>query len=300
MARLSRATRETIQTISVIVLVLILILVYVVYPLNRSKAFFGRKDVDNYGPKTAIANDPTPFVQAGLKADTVKMESDGLTSLACVALGTGRQTTDSARGMVIVAMDDELDRIKAAPVAAALVDSGFTVWAYDQRGVGASTGSYHSDGQLEAQDIEALVSYLELHGRLRHPLVVVGRGVGADAAMLAPTEEKRIDGVVAIEPYLTTTRMVAELRKQHGLIWFPFWEPTVWWWYKTRSGYVIEPRTMAEIKGLTTRTVLATANAGSPELAALKQGTSPELLRVISVPGTDMELVQAVLSLARR
>ena len=300
MARLSRATRETIQTISVIVLVLILVLVYVVYPLNRSKAFFGRKDIDNYGPKTATADDPALFLQAGLKADTLRMESDGLTSLACITGGFNRPAADSSRGMVVVAMDEQFDRSKVAPIVTAMADSGFAVCAFDQRAVGASTGKYTSDGQLESQDIEALISYLEIHGKLHHPLIVIGHGVGADAAILASADEKRIDGVLALEPYLTTDRLVAELRQQHSLIWFPFWKPTLWFWYKTRSGYVIDPRSLAEVKGLTTRTVLATANAGSPELAALKQGTSPELLRVIPVPGSDMELIQAALTLARR
>jgi pimeloyl-ACP methyl ester carboxylesterase len=299
MARLSRATRETILTISVLVAAILVILVFVVYPLNRSKVFFGRQDIDKFDPKVKTANDPALFVQDGLVVDTVRIEADGLTNLAAVAILPSGSAATSPRGQVILPLSEEFDRTKAASVAKLLADSGFSVWAFDQRAVGFSTGKYHSDGQLESQDLEGLVSYLELHSKLHHPLVVVGYGLAGDAALFASAEEKRIDAVLAVNPNLTTEHQVAELRQQHSLIWFPFWKNVLWWWYKIRSGYAANFRTLDDLKPLAIRSIIAASQGGSPELAKLKALTPPELLRITPVPGSDQELVNLIIGLTR-
>jgi hypothetical protein len=299
MARMSRATRETLQTISVLVAAILVILVYVVYPLNRSKVFFGRQDIDKFDPKLKPANDPTLFVQAGLAADTVRVEADGLTELAAVSIPAAGTFATAPRAQVILPLSDEFDRTKAAPLAKLLADSGFSVWVYDQRATGSSTGTYHSDGQLEAQDLEALVSFLELHGKIHHPMIAVGHGLGGDATLVASMEEKRIDAVLAISPFLTTAHQVAELRRQHGLIWFPFWENILWWWYKIRSGDAADYRTVSDLRPLTTRSIIAASESGNPELAKLRELTGPELLRIAPVPGSDEELAKLIIGLTR-
>jgi hypothetical protein len=296
MAKISRATRETIQTILVLVLAIALILVYVVYPLNRSKAFFGRVGLDNYSEKIKPINDPAPLDSAASKIDTVRLEADGLTNLACVSA-----VSAGGRGTVIIPLTEQYDRSKAAGVVKILADSGFALWLYDQRAVGASTGKYHSDGQLESQDLESVVSYLELHGKLTHPVIAVGFGLAGDAAMLATAEEKRLDAVLAVDPYLTTERMVTEVRKSHSIIWFPFWQKLLWWWYKTRSGYAIDFRTTGDLKPVAGRTLLELSpdRIASADAARLKDISPAELLRIIPVESSDQDLVRQIISLTR-
>lgn len=301
MAKISRATRETIQTILVLVLAIALIVVYVIYPLNRSKAFFGRTRLDSYNEKVKPANDPAPLGQIAAKIDTVRVEADGLTNLACVSALNSPATGQASRGTVIIPLTDEYDRGKAAGVSRMLADSGFVLWLYDQRATGTSTGKYHSDGQLESQDVEAIVSYLELHGKLTHPVIVLGFGLAGEAAMLATAEEKRVNAVVAVNPYLTSERMITELRQGRSLIWFPFWKNILWWWFKTRSGYAIDLRGTNDIKPVAAKTVveLSPDRIGSADAARLKEVSPPELLQIIPVESSDQDLVRQIISLTR-
>lgn len=289
MALMSRAVRETVQTIAVIVAVLILIAVYAVYPLVKTKTLMARPDLDSFKQDSVKFNDPSAFVQAGLTVDTFRVEADGLTRLACVRLSPVPRTDSAIRGLAILVHREGLDRSALVESAKALCDSGVEVIMYDQRASGLSGGKYRSDGQLEASDLEALIGYLEIQGKLHYPLSVVGWGIGGDAAMLAAKEESRITQVIAIEPYLTTDRMLHHLLQNNFISWLPFKQTVFWWWYKIRSGYAVTDRTDDNLTAVSCRTVigLSASRLSEPEIKKLISISNSELLTVASVEQVD-------------
>ncbi len=289
MAWLSRTAKETIKTIAVLLLAAILIVVYVIYPLNRTKALMARSDINSFKAEPLPANDPSAFVAAGLAVDTFRVEADGLTKLACVRISPKTTPAQSLRGLAILVHREGLDRTSLVETARALADSGVEVVAYDQRASGLTTGKFRSDGQLEASDLEALIGYLEIQGRLKHPLTILGWGIGGDAALDAEIDESRINQVIAIDPYITSERMVRQLLKKNNAMWFPFNQTIFWWWYKIRSGYAIDYRTADGLVAVKCRTIigLPSDQLGDPEVKKLTDISSKELLTVIPVEQVD-------------
>lgn len=299
MARLSRATRETIKTILVILAVLVIVLVYLVYPLNRTKAFMGRPEIDGQPADTLLLpNDLTSFAAAGLPADSMRIEADGLTKLAAAYI----PSTDSvARGLAILIPSEQQDRTHLLDLAKAFRDSGFAIATYDQRATGSSSGEYHSDGQLEMADLEAVIAHLEIHGQIAHPLIVVGYNAGGDAALLTSIEEKRIDALAAIEPYLTTDRMIDALREKKSLIWFPLYRTMFWWWYNIRSNSAAAYREIGDLKAPSAPAILVvrTGQENDPAILALRS-SAREPLEIKTGSVADSDLVVALLTLSRK
>jgi len=289
MAWMSRAVKETVQTVAVLLLVAVLFVLYVIYPLNRTKALMARANVDSYTSESAPANDPSVFLAAGLAADTFWVEADGLTKLACIRVTPRPNSAGEQRGLAVLMHREGLDRSSLLGPAQALADSGVEVILYDQRASGLSTGKYRSDGQLEASDLEAVIGYLEIQGRLRHPLTVVGWGVGGDAAQWAAADEPRINRVIAVEPNLTSERMVQQVLEKNNVMWFPFNQTIFWWWYKIRSGYGMAYRTIEELTPVRCRTIigLPADRISDPEVKKLIDISPRELLTVAPVEQID-------------
>jgi hypothetical protein len=84
MARISRQTREIINIVVFLIVVGGLLYFYVIYPLGQSKALMGRQNLDDYDEDSVLVNDAAAYIEAGLKPDTFRVESDGLTTLACL------------------------------------------------------------------------------------------------------------------------------------------------------------------------------------------------------------------------
>jgi pimeloyl-ACP methyl ester carboxylesterase len=299
--KLSRQTRENIKIVAALLIVGILVFVYIVYPLNRSKALMGRENLDTFTEKPLPANDPATYVAAGLKPDTFRVETDGLTNIACLRFAP-RDNTKPPRGLVMAVPSERQDRSALAPLVKELVDSGFAVVTYDQRASGASTGKYHGDGQYEAADLEAIIAELDIRKQIHHPLIVAGFAAGADAGLLAPEEEKRIDGVLAVNPYLTTTRLLDQLKARHNAYWFPFFRSMIWWWYNIRSSYAMNFRKTDDIKPVACRTILLTdsATASGPEIGKLKELSPSELLTVKAVQDNQQELIEDIMALSAK
>ncbi len=290
MAWLSRTARETIKTILVLLLAAVLVAVYVIYPLNRTKALMARADVDSFKPEPLPANDPSAFLATGLAVDTFRVEADGLTKLACVRVNAKTDSGRAPYGLAVLVHQEGLDRTSLIESAQTLADSGVEVIVYDQRASGLSSGKYRSDGQLESADLEAVIGYLEIQGRLRHPLTVVGWGIGADAALWASVDEPRIDRVIAIEPNLTSECMVQQVLEKNNAMWFPFNKTIFWWWYKIRSGYAVAYRTEGNLAPVKCRTIigLPSGRLGDAELRKLTDISSKELLTVALVEQVDI------------
>ncbi|MEW6050865.1 MAG: alpha/beta hydrolase [Candidatus Zixiibacteriota bacterium] len=301
MARLSRQTRENIKIGIFIAVVALLLTVYVVYPLNRSKELMGRENIDDFEQDSVSQNDPTPFAEKGLVIDTVRIESDGLTNLACLYVAPV-QTASPARGTVILIPDERQDRRALVGLAARLADTGFAVITYDQRASGLSTGQFHGEGQLEAGDLEAVIGHFELRGKIQHPLVVVGFSAGADAALLARPEGRRIDDIVAANPYLSTDRMFDRLFDRHGTFWYPFRTGITWWWYNIRSGYAAPFRSRDNITAATSRTILILPpeQINDAEVTRFKELSGGELLQVQPGSSSEEEILGSVLLLTSK
>ncbi|HWR81730.1 MAG TPA: alpha/beta fold hydrolase [Candidatus Deferrimicrobium sp.] len=299
MYKLSRQTRETIKTIAVLLVVALLVVAYIIYPLNRVKASMARANIDDYENDSLHVNDVSAWVNAGMTPDTFRVESDGLTTLACLHLAPSGDTGLRVRGTVILVHDETTDRNCLLPTARALIDSGYAVIVFDQRACGQSTGKYHGAGQYEATDLLEVIRYADMRGQITHPLLVIGFALGADAALLAAGEDKRIDAVMAVNPYLSVPRWQDAVRKRLNMFSFPFFRTIMWWWYEIRSGYAAEYRQVDDIKPVACRTLLLTApDAGqTPEIRRLVE-LSPELLRTEAAPVSEEAWFGRVLAFA--
>ncbi|MFH1372694.1 MAG: alpha/beta hydrolase [bacterium] len=300
MARISRQTKEIIKTVIVLLIVAALVVVFVIYPLNRVRVSMGRVDMDSYNPDSLPANDAGAWIEAGLNPDTFHVESDGLTTIACLFVKTGVDSAGLAGGTVFLIHNDGADRDEMLPLARTFLDSGWAVTAFDQRAAGRSSNLYRGDGQYEASDIVEVIRHLDLRGQIVHPLIVVGFGVGADAALLAAFDEKRVDGVVAVNPYLTTGRMLNKLKERYDMYGFPFFRTMMWWWYGIRSSYAASYRGIDDIKAVSCQTLLLTRPevSADDEVVRLREISSPESLETGTIPTDDTELHDLILRFA--
>lgn len=262
MAKMSQTVKEIIQIVVFLIIVGGLVLVFVVYPLNRTKAILARPGVDDYDPDSLPANDVSAFADMAADIDTFRVDADGLTSLACVYLtpaADSGQAPFALRGTAILIHDERQDRTSMIPLARALLDSGLAVCLYDQRACALSSGRYHSDGEYEAADLTEVIAYLRIRDRIIHPFAVVGRRAGADAALIAAVEEQRLDGVIAIEPYITSSRWLDIIMAEHDMYWMPFRHTMFKFWYELRSDYAPVYRDRESLRPPQCRTLILAA-----------------------------------------
>ena len=247
MAKISRQTKEIINIILFLLVVGLLVTFYWVYPLSLAGAGMGRNDLDKYNEMldtlSELPNEAMLWQESGLNPDTFRIEADGLTTLACLRC----LPEDSSIGPVFLLHNDNQNRDSILWLASVFLQSGYVVLAYDQRASGRSSGLNRGAGQFESSDLNELISNIDLRYRIQHPLIAVGFGTGADAVILSSQSESRLDAIVAIEPYLTSTRLLDKLKKQHDMLWFPFFRSVVWWWYEMRSSYAVEYTDISDI-----------------------------------------------------
>lgn len=299
MAMISRQIREILEVVVFLLVVGVLLTAYVIYPLNRSAAVWSRADIEEFNIDSLPPNDITAFEEFGLMPDSFRIEADGLTNLACVYLAAGTDSTDSSSnvsGTVALLHADNDNRDSMLVAASMLHDAGYNVVMYDQRASRLSSGKYHGDGQFEAADLAELIRYLDLRDKISHPLIVVGYELGADAAMLAEDETRRIDGVIAIDPYLTSLRMQDKLREKYDTYWFPFYRTIMWWWYGMRSGYDISYREIEHLNAVEHKTLLFVGpdELDDPEVLRLKELAPANLLEIHGETPTQEDLLKLV------
>jgi len=285
MARLSRTTKEIINTVIFLLVVATLLTAFVCYPLNRTQAFLGRPDIDDFNEDSLVANDAALYVEAGFVPDTFRVESDGLTNIACLYIAT-LDSADTVAGTVFLLHNDGANRDSLLDLARAMHSAGYAVVAYDQRASGRSTGRYRGGGRFEANDLVEVIRYLDIRGRIIHPVYAVGYGQGGDATILTALEDDRIDGVVAIAPYLSSKRLLDILRERHNPYWTPLYRTMLWWWYDIRSGYSAQYRDLENIEPVACRTlIMLPAEAfEDEEVARITELSSPDLLTVETIP----------------
>jgi pimeloyl-ACP methyl ester carboxylesterase len=293
--KLSRQTRETIKIVIAMAVFGLLLGFYVIYPLNRAKVLMGRADLDSYNVDSIPPNSAALYIDAGLPVDTFRVEADGLTNLGCLGI---MPDSGAALGSVILIHGEDQTRDSLLPLATDLHAAGYRVIAYDQRSTGSSTGRYHGEGQYEATDLQALIGHLYIHEQIVRPLALVGYGIGADAALLATDEEPRVDRVIAIRPYLSTSRWLNRLRERHGTIHLPFFRTVMWFWYDIRSGYAAAYRDPDQVKGVRAPSlVLLPAEAiASEEATLLKEKSADNRLTISDCPTDPGKLSETIVS----
>ncbi|MDH3892783.1 MAG: alpha/beta hydrolase [candidate division Zixibacteria bacterium] len=289
--KLSKQTREIINMVIFVLVAALLFVTYVIYPLNRTKAVMGRDNVDDYYEDSLEINDPAAWIDSGLIADSFTVEADGLTTLACLYVLPDSAVHDSILGTVFFLHHDNADRDSMLSLARQMSTAGYSVVAYDQRAAGRSTGQYHGEGQYEATDLEEVIRWLDLRKKIHHPLAIVGFGLGGDAAILVAREDARIDKVMAVNPYLTSERMLRMLKDRHDTYWFPFYYTMMWWWYGIRSGYAAPYREIEAVEAVACQTLLLTGSESGddPEVVILQELSSDELLKVESATLSGQE-----------
>lgn len=302
MAKISRQVKEILQIVVFLLIVGMLLYFYVIYPLGKTRAIMARENIDEYNSDSLLINDPVVVVEGGLVPDTFRIESDGLTKLACLYIPPTADSIAPVKGTVILVHDEKSDRNAMLSLAQKLTDSGFAVIAYDQRASGYSSGKYHGDGQYEASDIVELVGYLDLRERIVHPLFIVGYSLGGEAALLAALEEKRIDRVIAVDPYLSTQRMMNNFIKEYNLLWFPFRKTIFWWWYNIRSSYAASQRGLNDIEAVNCQTLLFIPESAmnDKEVIKIKELSDNELLEIKVTPASSDELETEIITALTR
>lgn len=290
--KISRAVREIINIIVFLLIVGTLITFYAIYPLNATKTSMARPDIDEYEQDSTIINEPGIYTEFGFNfgddttgiplSDTFWVESDGLTSLACLYLVPELDSNSSIKGTVSLLHDDNQSRDSIVEIARQFTENGYGVIVYDQRASGKSSGKYRGDGQYEATDFQEVIRYMDIRGKIIHPFIVVGYSLGADAALLCATEESRIDGVIAINPYLSSTRLLDLLKEKHGHLWFPFYRTIMWWWYGINSSYAASYRELEDIQPAACKTLLVVdpEKANDEEILKFKELSAPNLLEI--------------------
>lgn len=293
MARLSRQTREIIKIVIAVVIVGVVLFFYVIYPLNKVESVWGR-EASAQPSDTTVANDPSAFLESGLAVDTFRIDVDAVTKLAGLYVRPQAAESAQIRGTVLLVHGNRQNRDALATLGKVLLDSGYNIAAYDQRASGRSTGEYHGDGQLEADDMEALIAYLDIRGKIVHPFIVVGYETGADAAIYAAREDSRINRIVAVGPYLTTEALAEYRQAAQSPLWFPFRSTVFWWWYTIRSGYATPRQGIDSVLAASVPTiVLASPDRIQQEEVRRFDQVSPDTLVTVEPLAADSAAAEA-------
>jgi pimeloyl-ACP methyl ester carboxylesterase len=223
---MTKKTKEAIKTTAVIIIVILAVFGLWIYPLNQAGKIIVRPDQEE-----APAANPDEF---GLKADTISVTTEDNIKLFCLYFGA-----DSSLGTVILIHGLKESLLSQLPKAEALLDAGFNVAVYDQRGYGLSEGEYRSGGYFEANDLQAVISRLDLEDRLFHPVLVWGEEHGAAAAVRLWRNESRIDYIMAENPVINGRDWQKRVVEYRDMSAPDFYLPLIWWWMKLKSGYEI-------------------------------------------------------------
>ncbi len=294
---MSKKTKETVQTIVVLALIILFVGFYIIYPLITVRKMTSRPDAGNFGdPEYVLENNPAAFVEEGLRPDTFAVSTDDNIRLAAAYFYPDSTLFASPLATVILIHGTGQDRTAMIPFIRPLIDSGMAVALYDQRAGGVSGGRYHTPGRYEAEDLNQLITNLKFNDRIFRPLIAVGFGGGADAAMLASEEEMRLDRIIAVEPNLTPNRWITNLKNRRGSLPIPFYRMVYYWWYKKIFGYPYDRFGTDGIQALTAKTslIMDEGSLALDEVARLKE-ISGELLTTFPKPDNDLTLREMIL-----
>ena len=299
MARLmSKKTREIIQTSSVLLLIVLFVAFYIIYPLITVRKMTSRPEADKFkDPEFALKNNDSLFIENGFVPDTFDVATVDNIRLAAAYFRPDSAHFDSLRATAIIIHDIHNDRNSMLPYIQPLLDSGIGVVLYDQRACGLSGGKYHTPGIFEAEDLNQVIVNLKYHDRIIRPLIAVGFGVGADAAMLASEEEMRLDHIIAIDPNLTPNRWITKAKDDWGAFTIPLYKMVYYWWYKKLTGFPYDRYGVDGIQPLNAKTliIMSEQNSAEDEMERLKE-ISGDYLTTAAPPDNANSLNDLIIS----
>lgn len=299
MAKLmSKKTKETVKTTAVLVVIGLFIIFYVIYPLNVIDDLTARVEPDKYTEDVFVfANEPGVFGGFIPAPDTFTISTNDNLALAGLHFGPNPAQFDSTAGTVILVNPGDTNRTYFRDYISPLCDSGRAVIIYDQRASGQSGGVYHAGGVFEGEDLGEVIAAADFHGWLKRPLVVAGFDIGADAAINAAREDTRIDKVIAVNPYLTTTNWIQTRREKAGKLGVPLANMFYFWWYKKSSGFPYDRTGVDDILALD-RLCLIIADLDridTAELKKLKELDTGGKISVAQSPADESDLTGAII-----
>ncbi|MEW5924153.1 MAG: alpha/beta hydrolase [Candidatus Zixiibacteriota bacterium] len=294
---MSKKTKETVQTTVVLVLIVLFIAFYIIYPLITVRKMTSRPESGRFrDPEFTLENNPAAFIEKGLPADTFAVSTDDNIRLAAVYFRPDSTLFSTPLATVILIHDIGQDRTSMIPYIRPFLDSGLAVVVYDQRACGLSGGRFHTPGRYEAEDLNQLIIKLKFDGKISRPLIAVGFGSGADAAMLASEEEMRLNRIIAIDPNLTPNRWLTNLKNRRGTLYIPLYRMVYYWWYKKLSGFPYDRFGSGGIQPLTVQTelIMSDKDLAIDEVSRLKE-ISGDLLITAPKPDNDQDLMKIVM-----
>ena len=284
MAKLmSKKTKEIVKTTVVLVVIALIIIFYAIYPLIKVPDTVSRPEDGKFrDPEYTLPNNQEYFVQAGLNPDTLAVLTTDNIRLATLQFEPDSTIFDSVRGTAILLHPDDTDRTVMVEYVRPLLDSGLTVFLYDQRACGVSGGRFHFGGDYEGDDLEAFISDLSIHEKLYLPLYIIGFQIGADAAIYASFNEHRISRTIAVDPYITTSRWMSKLKDKSGLIPIPLGNTIYFWWFQKFSGFPYSRTGTDDLVPLEIRTTIymSASEMDGDEIIKLKEITPAENLEI--------------------
>lgn len=299
MARImSKKIREIVQTSTVLLLIVLFVAFYIIYPLITVRKMTSRPEADKFkDPEFVLKNNDSLFIENGFVPDTFDVATVDNIRLAAAYFRPDSAHFDSLRATAIIIHDIHNDRNSMLPYIQPLLDSGIGVVLYDQRACGLSGGKYHTPGIFEAEDLNQVIVNLKYHDRIIRPLIAVGFGVGADAAMLASEEEMRLDHIIAIDPNLTPNRWITKAKDDWGAFTIPLYKMVYYWWYKKLTGFPYDRYGVDGIQPLNAKTliIMSEQNSAEDEMERLKE-ISGDYLTTAARPDNANSLNDLIIS----
>ncbi len=142
-----------------------------------------------------------PFPEPPPKVAWAAVEGQRLQTSDGQEIGGWLVRGDRQKGCVLLLHGIDSSRRGMLPVAHWLAEAKFTVLAISLRGHGDSSGKINDFGWSARHDVVAAAAFLQREFP-RQPIYVVGRSMGAAAAIFAAEELKeKISGYVLEQPY---------------------------------------------------------------------------------------------------
>lgn len=228
---MTKQTKETIKTTAAIVFVLLAVFFLWIYPLNQAGKIIERPE------ETSSLID---LSQKGLDGEAFKILTEDNLSLSGFYIQAQLDTANNHPfGTVILLhglfadMSSQLDKAKA------LSALGYNCVIYDQRAFGQSDGKYRSGGYYEANDLQTILTRMELEDRIIHPIILWGEEHGGAAVIRTAAEAANMDYCIAENPVIDGIDWEERIVAAKDLSTPHFYLPFIWWWMKQTSGYEI-------------------------------------------------------------
>ncbi|MFH2037331.1 MAG: hypothetical protein ABIJ45_13075 [Candidatus Zixiibacteriota bacterium] len=304
MAKLmSKKTRETVTTSVVLAVIILFVIFYIIYPLVRVGDITSRpipEDENGDAIEFVMNNDPAYFIENGFSPDTFSMITDDNIQLAALYFAPDSTRFDSISSTAILLHDIDGDRTSLKDYIQPLLDMGMAVVIYDQRACGFSGGEYHTPGIYESDDLNQLLAHLKIRDKIFDPVICIGFGLGGDAALNASRTENKIGAIIAIDPYLSSSRWMRLLKEKAGLFSIPFSNAVYFYWYQKISGYPIERGSADDIIPVEAKTIIYVSPEYITDDEILQiRDNSADFITIRELPVENDSLVNGIIESVR-